>query len=124
MKNLVLQAKHKNWSLTTPESWQYTQWKIYDDLTMEVSTSYGLEIKKKQVKITQKDYDLILDLSKQSEKEDKDVMAFDGSAWEIKRYQGETKVWERELGYIYGIKPLEALAKALYDMAEIENTHR
>lgn len=42
------------------------------------------------------------------------------TGWEIKRYQGKTKIWERKMGYIYDIGSLESLARLLYKLAEIK----
>lgn len=119
-ENLVLKVKHENWALLAPGNWQHTIWKIYGDLKMEVAVSNGYETKKKEIKISQKNYDLIMELLRQSEKEDKKVEALDGSGWEIKRYQGKTKVWERKMAYIYGIRSLESLSRLLYKLAEIK----
>ena len=120
-ENLVLKIKHDNWGEIGPNAWQDTEWKIYGDLKMEVflTVNFG-DRKKKQTKISQKDFDYILSLIKQSEKDDKKVEALDGSAWEIKRYQGKTLTWERKMGYIYGIKSLEALAEVLYKLAGLK----
>lgn len=70
-ENLVLKVKHENWALLASGNWQYTIWKIYGDLKMEVVVSNGYEEEKKQIKISQKNYDLIKELLKQSEKDDK-----------------------------------------------------
>ena len=117
-ENLVLKIEHENWGETGPGGWQGTVWKIYGDLKMEIflTVNFG-DKKKKQTKISQKDFDYILDLLKQSEKDDRKIEALDGSAWSIKRYQGKTLVWERKIGYIYGIKSLEALSGFLYKLA-------
>ena len=93
---------------------------------MDVLISYDLESKKKvkHTKISQKDYDYILDLLKQSERVLVDVDALDGSAWEIKRYQGKSLVWQRDMGYIYGIRPLEILAHHLYKISDIKRERK
>lgn len=120
-ENLVLKIKHDNWGEIGPNAWQGTEWKIYGDLKMEVflAVNFG-DRKKKQTKISQKDFDHILSLIRQSEKDDKKVEALDGSVWEIKRYQGKTLTWERKIGYIYGIKSLETLAGVLYKLAGLK----
>ena len=73
-ENLVLKIKHDNWGEIGPNAWQGTEWKIYGDLKMEVflTVNFG-ERKRKQTKISQKDFDYILSLIKQSEKDDKKV---------------------------------------------------
>ena len=117
-ENLVLKIEHENWGEIGPGGWQGTVWKIYGDLKMEIflTITFG-DKKKKQTKISQKDFDYILNLLKQSEKDDRKIEALDGSVWAIKRYQGKTLVWERKIGYIYGIKSLEALSGFLYKLA-------
>ena len=118
-ENLVLRIEHENWGEFGPGIWESTIWKIYGDLRMEVflTADLGYDKKKKQTKISQKDFDYILDLLKQSEKDDKKVLALDGSAWEIKRSQGKTLVWERKKAHIYGIRSLETLSGFLYKLA-------
>lgn len=126
MENLVLEVKHENWGEIGPGIWESTIWRIYGDLKMDVLISYDLEAKKKvkHTKISQKDYDYILDLLKQSERVLVDVDALDGSAWEIKRYQGKSLVWQRDMGYIYGIRPLEILAHHLYKISDIKRERK
>ena len=126
MENLVLEVKNENWGEIGPGIWESTIWRIYGDLKMDVLISYDLESKKKvkHTKISQKDYDYILDLLKQSERVLVDVDALDGSAWEIKRYQGKSLVWQRDMGYIYGIRPLEILAHHLYKISDIKRERK
>ena len=125
-ENLVLRIEHENWGEFGPGIWESTIWKIYGDLRMEIflTADLGNDKKKKQTKISQKDFDYILDLLKQSEKDDGKVEALDGSAWEIKRYQGKSLVWQRDMGYIYGIRPLEILAHHLYKISDIKRERK
>lgn len=123
MENLVLKIKHENWGLIGPGSWNNTVWKIYGDLSMEVSASYNFDNVKsvtKKLKISQKDFDFILKYLKEAKKEIIDIDALDGSAWEFKQYQGKTLVWEREMGYIYGFKPLEIIGHHLYKISNLK----
>lgn len=117
-ENLVFDIKHENWGENSPGSWESTVWKIYGDLKTVITLTVNSRDKKiKKTKISQKDFDCILALMKQSEKDDKKSNALDGSAWSIKRYQGKTLIWERKMGYIYGVKSLKTLAGILYKIA-------
>lgn len=123
MENLVLEVRHENWGLIGLGSWNNTVWKIYEDLSMEVSVLYNLDAEKnftKKLKISQKDFDYILKLLKESDKVLVDVDGVDGTVWEIKKYQGKRLVWNWDLGYIYGIWPLEAVGRHLYEIAKIK----
>lgn len=95
-------------------------WRFENGSKVFLTANFG-DKKKKQVKISQKDFDYILDLLKQSEKGDRKIEALDGSVWAIKRYQGKTLVWERKIGYIYGIRSLETLSGFLYKLAGMKN---
>ena len=119
MENLVLQVKHENWGLIGPGSWSSTTWKIYGDLKMEVTIN-GAKPEIKQLKISQKDFDFIQKYLKEAKQEIIDIDALDGSAWEFKQYQGKSLVWEREMGYIYGFKPLEIIGHYLYKISNLK----
>lgn len=115
MKKLILKIVHQNWGLRGPESWESTNWNIYDDLSLDVAINYGDEIynSKEKTQISKKDYENILKQIELSEFENVVVRACDGDAWEIILYENEREVWKREMDYIYGIKPLEKVAKIL-----------
>ncbi len=119
MENLVLQVKHENWGLIGSNSWNSTTWKIYGDLKMEVTID-GAKSEARQLKISQKDFDFIQRHLKEAKKEIIDIDALDGSAWEFKQYQGKTLVWGREMGYIYGFKPLEIIGHHLYKISNLK----
>ena len=118
MKELVLKITHDNWGLVGPDSWNNVEWKVYDDLSVDIKILYnsitnGENIKIINSKLIQNDYDSIIKNVELSKENHIKVEACDGSAWEIIEYNNGKEIWKRDLGYIYGIKPLEKVAEIL-----------
>lgn len=89
-------------------------WKVYKDLTVDVEKTYNRaehNIETISKKIIEKDYNSILKNIELSKENNIVVEACDGSAWEIIQYEKGQEVLKKDLGYIYGVKPLEAIAK-------------
>lgn len=123
MKKLKFKVKHCNWGLKSLGDWNSIEWKIYEDLTVEIEESYmNLETKentKYNCKITSENYSNLIkniNLAKQS---DSKVYALDGDAWEIIEYNNGKDIWKRDTDYIYGISSLENIAKILNDLIKI-----
>lgn len=113
-KEFILKIKHTNWGMIGPNDWTEVRWKIYKDLTVDIEKSYNRveqNIETASKKITKKDYDNILKNIELSKENSVVVEACDGSAWEMIQYEKGQEVWKKELGYIYGIKPLEEITK-------------
>ncbi len=122
MKNLILRISDHNWSEIGPGDWDYTQWSIFDDFSVEIrekrSKTYGGENEDSLFSVdnTYISEDTLKEILKQLEKAKSvnlEVDAYDGEAWEFIQYDGDKIIWERKLGYIYGIEPLEEIAMIL-----------
>ena len=48
--------------------------------------------------------------------DNREVQACDGEAWEFIQYENGNVVWERKLGYIYGIERLENICDILRNL--------
>lgn len=119
MENNVLKLEITNTSLQLrcKGMWKSTNWKIYEDLTVEIFNSYDDEKDKKYVvKLEKKMFEEILNYLEIAKQNDKEVDARDGSAWSIVQYEKGDIVWERKPDYIYGIEPLEAIANILISL--------
>lgn len=115
MKNLVLEVNESNWSMMISGDIENTNWKIYDDLTVEVTKKYIGTTKDvvKNYTINMEDYMRLIDSVDIAKSEDKKVNAIDGTVWNITEYDKGNIIWKRELGYIYGIKSLEDMSNML-----------
>jgi len=114
MKELILKVIHQNWGPIGPRDWNNKEWKIYNDLTVEIKITYrpneSIILKDKLSKIT---YNKLLKKVNLA-KEDKTLIdAIDGSTWEFIEYNKNKEIWKRDLGYIYGIEPLEKIGEIL-----------
>ena len=115
-KDIAIEVRHTNWGMIAPNDWTDQIWKIYTDLTVDIENSYNRaenKVEKSHAKLKLEQYNEILKNISQAKIEDTKVEAFDGEAWEIIQYEKGQEVWKRNLGYIYGIKSLENIAKIL-----------
>ena len=96
-------------------SWEYTKWDIYDDLTMNVETKVGNNINNYTKKISQEMLDEIIKNATIAHDIDTIVDGCDGTAWKFEQYNNDQIIWDRNLSYIFGIKPLEKIAQLLVD---------
>ena len=122
MKNLIFEINHDNWDLLYDGCWESTNFKIYDDLSIEIKDNYcGDETIKipdfiknlEPEKIDKKDLDSLIKLVDKAKKINVRIDACDGEAWEFIYYNDNKMIWKRELDYIYGIRPLEKMTKIL-----------
>ena len=118
MEKLVLNVKHSNWGMMGPGDWNNTEWNIYDNLIVQIKVSYnpkgGIDNTKEfNCEIDEKFLNNLLDKLNIVKQNDEEVDACDGSAWEYTQYDNGNEVWKRNIGYIYGIKPLEEIATQL-----------
>lgn len=114
MKKIILKVIHQNWGLIGPGDWENKEWKIYNDLSVEIKIIYrpneSIILKNKISKIT---YNKLLKNINSSKEDKSSVNALDGSAWEFIEYNENKEIWKRDLGYIYGIEPLEKIGEIL-----------
>ena len=113
-KEVVVKIRHTNWGMIGPNDWADVIWKIYNDLTVDVEKTYNRaehNIETISKKITEKDYNSILKNIELSKENNVIVEACDGSVWEIIQYEKGQEVWKKDLGYIYGVKPLGTIAE-------------
>lgn len=115
MKSLVLKIRHVNWGIIGPGDWNNTEWKIYNDKTVDIKISYNFiddseENKTGNCELTTEVYEKLLNKIQLSKESDVEIKACDGDAWEIIQYENGKEIWKRDLGYIYGIKPLEEIS--------------
>lgn len=113
-KEIILKIRHTNWGMIGPNDWTEVIWTVYKDLSVNIEKTYNKveqNIETVDKKITNKDYDDILRNIELAKGNKVVVKACDGSAWELIRYENNKEIWKRDLGYIYGIKPLEEIAK-------------
>jgi hypothetical protein len=115
---LVLDISHVSWAERCMGMWESTTWKIYKDLTTEILDLYGDDEKDKKyvIKLEEHLFKRILKNIEDSKQNDKKNNACDGSAWSIIQYEDGNEIWKRECDYIYGIKPLEEIAKILNNL--------
>lgn len=115
-KEMELKIRHTNWSMIGPNDWTGTEWKIYNDLTVDIEKTYNRaenKVEKVKAKLKLEQYNELLKNIAQAKLEDTKIEAFDGDAWEIVQYNNGSEIWKRELGYIYGVKSLENVAQIL-----------
>lgn len=123
-KDIAIEVRHTNWGMIAPNDWTDQIWKIYTDLTVDIENSYNRtenKVEKNHTKLKLEQYNEILKNISQAKIEDTKVEALDGAAWEIIQYEKGHEVWKRDLGYIYGIKSLENIAKILANILKGEN---
>lgn len=113
---MKLLIRKLNWTEHCSDDYEEIKWIISDDLKVEIEEIYGFKEKnnKHYNYLNQQDYETILkniDLIKNNNVEDVD--ALDGTAWEFILYEENGDIWKKDANYIYGIKPLETIAKIL-----------
>lgn len=118
-KKLILKIIDNDWGLKTFYTWSTKTWGIYSDLSVDYEVrngedktkSYSHNINEKELKQIIKNIDL-------AKSDNREVQAFDGEAWEFVQYENDNIVWERKLGYIYGIEPLETICDMLRNLVK------
>ena len=121
MKEMVLLAKQRNWGMIGPNSWIEREWKIYNDLSVDIKLTYNSITEENRFQfydcfISLENYEKITKNLKLAKENDVEVNAYDGEAWEFTYYDKGIELWKREKGYIYNIEPLEEIARILYNL--------
>lgn len=118
-KKLILKIVDNDWGLKTIYTWSTKTWCIYSDLLVDYEVrngegktkSYSHNINEEELKQIIKNIDL-------AKPDNREVQACDGEAWEFVQYENDNIVWERKLGYIYGIEPLETICDMLRNLVK------
>ena len=118
-KKLILKIVDNDWGLKTIYTWSTKTWCIYSDLSVDYEVrngedktkSYSHNINEEELKQIIKNIDL-------AKSDNREVQAFDGEAWEFVQYENDNIVWERKLGYIYGIESLETICDMLRNLVK------
>lgn len=117
--NLIFEFNHMNWSEYTTGDWINTKWKIYNNCTAKIYKSYAYDKELiYNIKIDEQVVSIINNKINSIKENNTQVSAYDGSAWEIFKYDDYGISWHREAGYIYGIKELEDIANILYGLLD------
>lgn len=118
-KKLILKIVDNDWGLKTIYTWSTKTWCIYSDLSVDYEVrngedktkSYSHNINEEELKQIIKNIDL-------AKSDNREVQACDGEAWEFVQYENDNIVWERKLGYIYGIESLETICDMLRNLVK------
>jgi DNA-directed RNA polymerase subunit RPC12/RpoP len=125
---LLYKFEEHNWGEKTSFEWSTRKWNIYNDLSVEFTEEYD-ELESTidpstypiSYKITKEELNRIgsdIDLTKLMNYPPRN--GTDGVAWEFTQYDNNRVIWTRELGYIYGIQPLEDIVEVLSNLKRIE----
>lgn len=113
-EGMLLMASHQNWGLHSTEDWTETQWEVFYDGRVEIFVQHD-GWKEYELSLSKEDltsFQMLLNIDPPQEQ----VVALDGSAWAMTTFSKDGSViWNRNLGYIYGLKPYEAIASRLYE---------
>ena len=116
-KKIILKIEDHDWGLKTIYTWNTKTWSIYDDLSIEYKIVNGEnKVKSYSHNISDKDLKQIIQNIDLAKSDNREVQACDGEAWEFTQYENGNVVWERKLGYIYGIEPLENISDMLINI--------
>lgn len=116
-KKLVFKIEDHDWGLKTIYTWNTKTWSVYDDLSVEYKIVNGEDkVKSYSHNINAEDLKKITQNIELAKSDNREVQAFDGEAWEFTQYENGSVVWERKLGYIYGIEPLENICNILINL--------
>ena len=116
-KKIILKIENHNWGLKTIYSWSEKTWCIYDDLSVEYVVRNGEgKIKSYLHNISTEDLNQIILNIESAKFDNREVQACDGEAWEFTQYEKDNIIWQRKLGYIYGIEPLETISNILLNL--------
>lgn len=118
-KSLLYKIIQANWGEKTKDDWDVMLWNIYDDLSVKYKIHFGTgKTDEHDFNLTQKEIDEINNAIESAKLSNKKINGVDGVAWQFTKYENNSVVWERELGYIYGIEPLEAIKDFLNDKTD------
>ena len=118
-KKLILKIVDNDWGLKTIYTWSTKTWYIYSDLSVDYEVRNG-EAKTKSYShdINEEELNQIIKNINLAKSDNCEVQAFDGETWKFVQYENDNIVWERKLGYIYGIEPLETICDMLRNLVK------
>ena len=112
-KNLIIKVIEENWGLKGPFDRESKEWRIYSNFNVEHVIKYRDLKETKEVincyKISDNELKEILSNIELAKLNVIKVDGCDGVAWEFIQYEENKEIWKRNLGYIYGINPLEKI---------------
>ncbi len=118
-KKLIFKIEDHDWGLKTIYTWNTKTWYIYNDLSIKYEIINGQDkTKSYSHSISDEKLKLIIQNIELAKSDNRVVDAFDGEAWEFIQYEDDNVVWERKLGYIYGIDSLETVSNILLDLVK------
>lgn len=120
-KSIIFIFKHMNWGEIGPGEWESTEWRIYNNLNVEIFKSYkqGENNRRHRIFIDKYNYKKIVhNINKIKNNNDINVSAYDGSVWEVTQYKNKNEIWKRKAGYIYGIKEFEEITDILNNLID------
>lgn len=118
-KQLIMKIENQNWGQHLISEWSTKIWYLFNDLSIDYEVINGQK-KSKMYSHNINDEKLKeiinnLDLAKL---DNQFIDACDGEAWEFTQYENDKVIWKRDLGYIYGIEPLEKISYILLDLVK------
>jgi len=123
---IIFELKHCNWGLSGPGDWSSDNWVLYDNNWVEKKRFYRDErgdgvrlFESNSARFSKEKTETLVELINTARTIDKHVDACDGDAWEFAYYKNNEVIWKREIGYIYGIEPLERITK-LFELEPIK----
>lgn len=118
-KKLIFKIEDHDWGLKTIFTWNTKKWYIYNDLSIIYEITNGQNrTKSYSHSISDENLNLITQNIELAKSDNRVVDACDGEAWQFIQYEDGNVVWERELGYIYGIDSLVAVSNILLDLVK------
>lgn len=118
-KKLIFKIEDHDWGLKTIYTWNTKTWYIYDDLSIKYEIINGQDkTKSYSHSISDEKLKIIIQNVELAKSDNRVIDACDGEAWEFIQYEDDNVVWERKLGYIYGIDSLETVSNILLDLVK------
>ena len=116
-KKLIFKIEDHDWGLKTIYTWNTKTWCIYSDLSVDYEIKNGEDKTKSYFhNINEDKFKQIIKNIELAKFDNREVQAFDGETWKFVQYENGNIVWERKLGYIYGIEPLETICDMLHNL--------
>ena len=115
MKNKLFIIEKYNYGEILPNSWISTKWIIYSNLFIDIIKEYNRDdsIENSNRTINEEELNIIKNDINKIKNDSTIVNAYDGVAWSFEEYKDNSLIWNKEIGYIYGIKELEEITYIL-----------
>ncbi len=111
----VLRIKNYNCGLINIDTWKEKEWIIFDDMSVYYTITFNSFIDNKVVKfkLNKDDFKKIANNIELAKNDETIIEAYDGETWEFIEYKNNKEIWRRDMGYIYGVIPLENITDIL-----------